>query len=269
MRGLASVVLAGLPAPRLTSSSILLSRWLCLTTPTFNGLLISPSSCKRLLPESPMWSRMSLLEYRLGTVARSCKCAHHSLHALELMGSTCSPTARTDVDEMGGLDELISDVAALLKSTTKSLTRTLRAVARRRNEFVNINSLPEEILRPIFLDATGDNMYHKFSIADTCVPWRNICIAFPGFWTDFEVPHDYDVASRAFTIAEQAGLPLRLKVDWKSTPYKVIQLVDTRGKLVEHLEITEFIPVPIQSAHLYIPITAQASRRSTVFGLDT
>ncbi|TFK85929.1 hypothetical protein K466DRAFT_171937 [Polyporus arcularius HHB13444] len=157
------------------------------------------------------------------------------------------PTARTDVDQMGGLDELIYDVAALLKSTTKSLTRTLRAVARRRNEFVNINSLPEEILRPIFLHASGDNMYHKFSIADTCVPWRNICIAFPGFWTDFEVPHAYDVASRAFTIAEQAGLPLRLKIDWNATPYKVIQLVDARGKLIDGHPGTNSIRSPLHS----------------------
>ncbi|KAI0752832.1 hypothetical protein C8Q80DRAFT_478729 [Daedaleopsis nitida] len=107
------------------------------------------------------------------------------------------------------------------------------------DEPVSLNALPTELLRPIFA-AGGQNVDDKFAIIETCVRWRDICFAFPHFWTTFELPTSYEKAELALRLARQTGFPLRITVDWsalKPNGEYLLRLLSAHTIYIEHLGI--------------------------------
>lgn len=86
---------------------------------------------------------------------------------------------------MSHLEELLQGLQDTLATVTVSINRAKGALCRARNALVNVNTLPEEILRLIMLNAAQYTIAHKVRLSTICWRWRSICVSFPRLWAEF------------------------------------------------------------------------------------
>ena len=101
-----------------------------------------------------------------------------------------SPTARSDMEQIALIDSVVAEIDARFEDTVAdpALDGIRRELVILRNSLVNINTLPDEILRGIFLAASGPRVEEKLSLIQTCARWRAVCMGFAGYWTDIYIP---------------------------------------------------------------------------------
>ena len=106
-------------------------------------------------------------------------------------------------------------------------------VRRHRNSLALINSLPDEVLLPIFLEATHNHPHRKIDIFLTCSRWRDVCSSDSFFWSRFFVPSSAGHAWRAIAAAQ--GRPLDLTVDFKTWNTDLQNVISQREATVQRL----------------------------------
>lgn len=97
--------------------------------------------------------------------------------------------------------------------------RTLSAhVGSQRNKYCEINALPSEILREIFLSACENGLRWKglASIIKTCKPWYNILARDPAAYSTINLG-DYDCSSCLGKSFATRTHPLPLNLTWTDT----------------------------------------------------
>ncbi|KAI1790334.1 hypothetical protein LXA43DRAFT_1182552 [Ganoderma leucocontextum] len=128
------------------------------------------------------------------------------------------------------LGDIIQDMCAIFSN---SFIRAARMVRRRRNSLALVNSLPDEVLLPIFLEATHNHPHHKINILVTCTRWRDVCSSDSSFWGQFLVPSSTCHARRAIAAAQ--GRPLDITLDFKTWNSDIQNVVSQRADTVWRL----------------------------------
>ncbi|KAM5537908.1 hypothetical protein V8D89_008384 [Ganoderma adspersum] len=103
----------------------------------------------------------------------------------------------------------------LLPSTEIDATdnRALSLPRRARSSLVNIDDFPEELLCAIFVWLGYTDVAEKMHIANTCRRWREVCLAFPDFWTDFTAfDETCGLIDEALSRSRSRRLPLTVSV---------------------------------------------------------
>ena len=89
---------------------------------------------------------------------------------------------------MSHFEALLQGLQDTLHAVASSIHRAKGHLRRSRNALVNVNTLPDEILRLVFVNAAQTAITHKIRISTTCWHWRRICFAFPRLWAEFHAP---------------------------------------------------------------------------------
>ncbi|KAI0740810.1 hypothetical protein C8Q76DRAFT_709081 [Earliella scabrosa] len=125
------------------------------------------------------------------------------------------PTARSDMEKIGLIDSVVAEIDARSEDTVvgAALDGIRRELVILRNSLVNINTLPDEILRGIFLAASGPRVEEKLSLFQTCARWRAVCVGFAGYWTDIYIPASIaNAGGLALVLENTRDLPLSVEV---------------------------------------------------------
>ncbi|KAI0740824.1 hypothetical protein C8Q76DRAFT_853117 [Earliella scabrosa] len=150
-------------------------------------------------------------------------------------------------ERLASLDRLIREAESFRTTSTlpEIAVQAFTTLRLHRNSYVHLNVFPPELLRVMFLEASGRNVTTKFAIAATCARWRSVCLAFTRYWTDFELPASWGQASQALLRAcdVAAPLPLRISIDWKTlgdASERTLALLDMHTHRIENLEMSNW-----------------------------
>ncbi|KAM5537916.1 hypothetical protein V8D89_008392 [Ganoderma adspersum] len=131
---------------------------------------------------------------------------------------------------LDALGDIIQDMCSIFNA---SFVRAASTVRHQRNSLAQINFLPDEILLPIFLEATHNHPHRKINILLTCSRWRDVCASDSSFWGRFLVPSSVRHARRAVAAAQ--GRPLDLTIDFKTWSKDLQDVVSQRESTVRCL----------------------------------
>ncbi len=133
-----------------------------------------------------------------------------SLHTSTSVCSKTDPEKVARVDSaIEGLYATVERMQAKSPTTNATLNRDLSLLHQAHNALVNINTFPEELLRTIFVWFSNTDISEKMRIANTCLRWRKVCLAFPDFWADFTAA-DGTCGLVDKALSHARGLPLTI-----------------------------------------------------------
>ncbi|KAI1790364.1 hypothetical protein LXA43DRAFT_1148699 [Ganoderma leucocontextum] len=96
-----------------------------------------------------------------------------------------TPKTRNDKNALVLVDDMLCQLRKAQDAMNLSLNRAQGKLCRFRNWFINLNSLPDELLLSILQHASGYDLEEKMNVIEVCGRWRDLCMAHPKFWADF------------------------------------------------------------------------------------
>ncbi|PIL33734.1 hypothetical protein GSI_04359 [Ganoderma sinense ZZ0214-1] len=143
--------------------------------------------------------------------------------------------SRNDKDALALLDDVSRKMQKARDATTLLLHRAEGKLRRFRNSFINLNSLPDELLLSIFQHACGRELELKFNVIDVCGRWRDLCLAHPEFWADFNArPFPRNGIARAFKYSRTHPVCVHICHDDEN---KARKLIFANAQSVERLDV--------------------------------
>ncbi|KAI1790355.1 hypothetical protein LXA43DRAFT_511405 [Ganoderma leucocontextum] len=156
-----------------------------------------------------------------------------------------SACGKTDHKKLARVDSAIKKLRATVRvrmqaesaTTNATINHVVSPLRRVRNALVNINTFPEELLRSIFVWFSGADVAEKTAIANTCLRWREVCLAFPDLWADFTAADGMcGLIDKA--LSRSRGLPLTVSASYFDHHWPAVVLaLGLHGDAIQSLSL--------------------------------
>ena len=138
------------------------------------------------------------------------------------------------------LEDMFHQLRKARDAMTRSLDRAEGKFRRFRNSLININSLPDELLLSIFHHACGRELEEKLNIIEVCGRWRDLSMAHPKFWADFNArPFPRNGIARAIKYSRTHPICFHVHYEDEKKARKVIF---ANAQSVERLDVNVHDP---------------------------
>ncbi len=125
-------------------------------------------------------------------------------------------------------------------ATILSLDRAEGKLRRFRNSLINLNSLPDELLLSIFEHVCGRELEEKLNIIEVCGRWRDLCLAHPEFWADFNArPFPRNGIARAIKYSRTHPICVHIHYEDEKKARKIIF---ANAQSIERLDVNVHDP---------------------------